>query len=172
MNHNITRRRVYDNAPWFDLVLSVLLALAAVAFCLIGEGCGDAAVRRQVQAAEIKARLFNAALPLWINAYEDECSGAIDNAPPAEAQAALHRCVAKWSRVKLAWESMRVAHNAWRRGLEQCRRTGSNTRCTTLTVEHAQVFLRAVDDWRCVVRRAGHAELDKFPGSPDCAEGQ
>jgi hypothetical protein len=145
--------------------LPALLALLALA------GCGATPVRQQSAVADAMARAFNRARPLLITAYEADGRAAIDAAccDRAAMVAALAAHDRRWALTRLAFESARIAHDAWRLELEACRRATDGGTCPPRVAALAARFATALAEARCAVRAVGRAELDPLPGEPACA---
>lgn len=151
------------------------LALAGAAVVILFAACDSTGIRRQAQVADGIARSFNTvARPTLVQSYEASCRAAIEAScpnPPCERAAmtaAFNACDARWQYAFIAYESARYAHDAWRATLMRCQGTPDGGTCTVDLQRDAAEFLRTADNYRCVVRALGHAELDPIPGTPNC----
>lgn len=141
-----------------------------LALVLVLVACGGDSLRTQARSLEVSARLFNAGMPLWIRAYEQEGRSSIDAACGARGPAECPRSVGeqalaihsrRWSVVAVAWESTRVTHDAWRAEVQRCRRLAANdATCNFSVPQLAGRFLATAMQWRCAVRAVGRADLD------------
>ncbi len=144
--------------------------LIAGTFALALSACPQSAVQRQSLAAASLSRLFNRALPVWIEVFEDDGERAIAAATtPAEGREALNRVYRRWEPVRDAWEAARAAHQVWRGELERCQGMPDAARCeANLRLTQARVVLQ-VTQFRCSLRAIGRGWVDELPGNPDCS---
>ncbi len=96
------------------MVISLVTALS---------GCGNAALQIQVQAANGVATAANAGLPILIERYDQEGIDAIMAVKKVggtkdDSRAAAATVKAKWDPVWRAWETLKVAQDAWAGALE------------------------------------------------------
>jgi len=96
----------------FLVLVSLLLSL----FCT---GCPDYVKQAQIQAANTVADTSNAVLPMLVTLYREIGFRAIDVAKSEqEALAGIAGIEKKWQPVWKAWETLRVAQDAWANALE------------------------------------------------------
>jgi len=150
---------------WRRLLLGVTLGALL--------SCSGSAVQQQARALDISARLFNAARPVWIAAYEAEGERLLHEACPAPpcARAALEAVQdahdRRWSPVAITWEAVKVAHDAWRLEIERCRQADAG-QCEESLGRLGAAFLSSALRFRCSLRALGRTDLDPMPGAFSC----
>lgn len=121
----------------FHVVLAMLLVLAA--------SCADPLRQIQIHTADSLAEGANSALPILVSSYRQEGFAAIDavkasGGTAAEARAAIEDIKARWKPVWQAWETLRVAQDAWADALEG----GADTAAALVVLKDAYCGLRSV----------------------------
>lgn len=112
--------------------LSLLVALCA---------CDMSARQIQAHTADAIGNAANSALPILLSHYRQEGLDAIQAASTkAEAETELAAIKLRWEPVWKAWESVRIAQNAWATSLE----AGADTAAALSAVRTAYCELQGV----------------------------
>lgn len=150
-----------------------MLVLATAYLVLISmHACSPSAIENQATIAHNSARLANAAEPLVMQEYERLGRVALDRAccDREAMHSALEAHKRQWEPVVLAWEASALAHGAWRRQVEDCRRA-PDERCEASAIELGLEAARTLLTARCSLRRLGREDLDPIPGPALCPSG-
>ncbi len=102
---------------------ATLFPLMVLLIVLAFQGCTDPARQIQARTADTVAQAANSALPILIERYRQEGFRAIDAVKASggsaeDAKAAVKAVKAKWEPIWAAWETLRVAQDAWADALE------------------------------------------------------
>lgn len=150
----------------------VILVLAGT---LAHQGCSGSAVDRQATVAHTSATIWSGAgEPALVRAFEGDQRKALDEVCPdrcdfTTANNAVERVRARWAPFWALTEQVRGDHDAWRTQLAACRRAlPDGGTCNPRIDVLAGLFYERFGQWRCTLRALGHADLDKFPGTPTC----
>lgn len=92
--------------------LTVAFHIFAICLAVIS-GCGASAIQVQAATADAIGRAVNASAPLLVQAYELDCSAAVDHAPAGEGRAALADCRARWRPAWQALDALAAAQRGW-----------------------------------------------------------
>lgn len=76
-------------------------------------GCTPGALQVQAATADAIGRAVNASAPLLVQAYELDCSAAVDRAPAGEGRAALADCRARWRPLWASLDALAAAQELW-----------------------------------------------------------
>jgi len=111
------------------------------AFALASLGCDMSARQIQAHTADAIGHAANSALPILLSHYRQEGLDAIQAASTkAEAETELAAIKSRWEPVWKAWESVRIAQNAWATALE----SGADTAASLSAVRAAYCELQGV----------------------------
>ena len=117
------------------LLLAFAIAISSAA------GCSMSARQVQAHAANAIAGAANSALPILLESYRQEGLNAIANASDrTTAETELAAIKERWAPVWKAWETLRVAQNAWATALEE----GGDTKAALGEVRAAYCELQKV----------------------------
>lgn len=152
-----------------DVLPSVVLLLGLALGGGALHACSATAVQRQAVAADVTARVANRALDVVVDHYERAGREALRAAccDRGAMREALGRHRARWTPVIVAWEGVRLAHDAWAVELEACAARGPDAgSCGPGLGRLAAVVLARLGEARCVLRAVGVP--DPIAGPLDC----
>ena len=154
------------------LLLSIWSLFLVLSSLLYLPSCSANQVTNQSRVAEVTAQSLNRALPVWIAEYQRQGRETIERSccVRSNMQQALDQHNQLWQPVSLAWESAKLAHDAWRTQLDLCRLPDANSNsCQASLSVLAQSFLDFFNSWRCTVRSLNMPQLDPIQSpQPTC----
>jgi hypothetical protein len=123
MMNTVDKAWVRFRVAWMPF-RAVLLAVLLGTLVMMTSGCPDFSRQIQAQTANGIANGANAALTILQERYRQEGLAVLtevhrSGGTEAEARAELQKVIDKWKPIWQAWETLRVAEDAWATAIEQ-----------------------------------------------------